>query len=104
MVHGSRLTLSRFATTGVQTERPHVSVKRYFEVSVQTDEVIDKSCKRLDLEAKSLTSTQADGASQTVHAQPSLDMSPIKQINRSDMPDKSISEQKNVSDVHGTIL
>ena len=69
-----------------------MSVELYEEVHVQTDEEIDQSRRGLDLEARSLTSAQAGGVSRTAHAQPGLDMSPIKQMNCAEIPDKGVSE------------
>ncbi|XP_003741380.1 muscle M-line assembly protein unc-89 [Galendromus occidentalis] len=91
-------------SVGMQTERLHVPVKRYFEAAIQTDdELTDKLCPELCSEAKSLTSTQAVNGNQTVHAQPiSLDMSPIKRFDRpeTDAQTKTITkpEKDNAED------
>ena len=79
------ILLSNTIVSEVQTERPHVTVTRYFEAAIQTDDQVDRLCIELCSEAKSMTSTQAGGEDQSAHTQPiSLDMSPIKRMDRTD--------------------
>lgn len=87
------ILLSNTIAPEVQTERPHVTVTRYFEAAIQTDDQVDRFCS----DAKSMTSTQAGGEDQSAHTRTiSLDMSPIKRMDRTDAALEPILEHAEV--------